>query len=75
MPAMTVPIWLASPSSASPRISGVRPIVRALAAIASNAIIGVAIIRNSAFGRLPGFGVSSSSRASRADTAGDGTMP
>ena len=40
MPAMTVPIWAASPSRASPRISGDRPSARALAAIASSAIIG-----------------------------------
>ena len=34
---------------------------RAASAAASSAIIGVAIMRNSAFGKLPGFGVSSSS--------------
>ena len=62
----------ASPSSASPRISGVRPSARAAAAAARSAIIGVAIMRKSACGRLPGFGVSSSSRASRAATAGGG---
>ena len=61
----------ASPSSASPRIIGVRPRLRAvLAAMASSAIIGVAIMRKSACGRLPGFGVSSASCASRAATAG-----
>ena len=50
MPASTVPICAASPSSASPRMSGVSPRVRASSAAAFSAIIGAAMIFTSARG-------------------------
>src|SRR3954452_7336526 len=61
IPAMTLPTSRASPSIASPRMSGVTPAVLATSAAASSDICGVAIITVSARARRgsPGFGVSS----------------
>ena len=65
IPAMTLPTWAASPSSASPSSKGVMPAALATAAAASSDRCGVAIITFStpASRGSPGLGVSS--RASR----------
>ena len=64
MPAMTLPTSRASPSSASPRMSGVTPACRATSAAASSDSCGVAIMAVLALASRgsPGFGVSSAAR-------------
>ena len=77
MPAMTLPTSAASPSSASPRISGVTPASLATAAAASSDSCGVAIMMVStpASRGSPGFGVSSRAAARWARTEAGGSMP
>ena len=68
----TMPISRASPSSASPRISGVRPSARAASAAWRQRHHRRGDQAEFACGSSPGFGVSSRRGSSRAATAGDG---
>ena len=72
MPASTMPSSRLSPSSASPRMTGVTPARDASAAAAASAMAGVAIMRTSTG---PAAGGRFSSPASSAAAAGGSTTP